>query len=63
MEFGDCTRVYKDHTHSVAGIIENEGLVYTSCGDGIARCFDAKSGALKRSFKGHEGAINCLKVF
>ncbi len=85
MEFGDCTRTYKEHGHSVSSIIENDGLgkkkflkidyfilsyskpfivllVYTACGDGNARCFDAKSGALKRTFKGHTGALNCLKV-
>lgn len=37
-------------------------LVYTGCGDSHARCFDAKSGALKRTFKGHTGSINCLRV-
>ena len=26
MEFGDCTRSYKEHTHSVSAIIENDGL-------------------------------------
>lgn len=26
MEFGDCTRTYKEHTHSVSAIIENDGL-------------------------------------
>lgn len=26
MEFGDCTRIYKEHTHSVSAIIENQGL-------------------------------------
>lgn len=62
MEFADCTRVYKDHTHSVPALIEHEGLVFTACGDTFARCFDGKSGALKRTFKGHKGAINCLRV-
>lgn len=37
-------------------------LVYTACGDGVARVFDAKSGALKREFKGHEKAIYALQV-
>jgi WD40 repeat protein len=37
-------------------------IVYTACGDTNARCFDAKSGALKRTFKGHTGSINCLRV-
>lgn len=37
-------------------------LVYTACGDGIARTFDAKSGALKREFKGHEKAIYAIQV-
>jgi WD40 repeat protein len=63
MEFAECTRVYKEHTHSVSSLIEHEGLVFTGCGDTYARCFDAKSGALKRTFKGHKGAINCLRVF
>ena len=37
-------------------------LVYTACGDGIARTYDAKSGALKREFKGHEKAIYAIQV-
>ncbi len=36
--------------------------VYTSCGDGIARAYDAKSALLKRSFKGHNGSVNCIRV-
>ena len=36
--------------------------VYTGCGDTIARCFDVKSGALKRTFKGHTGSVNSLRV-
>ncbi len=36
--------------------------VITGCGDGLARCFDAKSGALRRSFKGHDATINALQV-
>ena len=35
-------------------------LVFTGCGDGVARAYDAKSATLKRIFQGHEGAINCL---
>ena len=35
-------------------------IVWTACGDSIARAFDAKSGALKRSFVGHEAAVNCM---
>ena len=34
--------------------------VFTGCGDGVARAYDAKSATLKRIFQGHEGAINCL---
>ena len=37
-------------------------LVYTGCGDGVARCFDAKSGSLVRLFKGHTASVNCLRV-
>ena len=36
--------------------------MFTGCGDGVLRAYDAKSGALKRVYTGHEGAINCLKV-
>ena len=40
-------------------------LVYTASGDGVARMYDAKSGALKRSFKTTESemlAMNALQV-
>ncbi len=36
--------------------------VFSSCGDGIARCYDAKSAGLKRSMKNHKGCINGLRV-
>ena len=36
--------------------------VYTGSGDTIARMFEAKSGTLKRTFKGHENAIVCVEV-
>lgn len=36
--------------------------VYTGSGDAIARMFEAKSGTLKRAFKGHENAIVCVEV-
>ena len=36
--------------------------VYTGCGDGIARCFDAKAGTLKRTFKGHESTVGSSLV-
>jgi len=34
--------------------------VWTACGDSIARAYDAKTGNLKRSFIGHQAAVNCL---
>lgn len=37
-------------------------VVFTGCGDGIARAYDAKSATLRRFYQGHEGAINCLVV-
>ena len=37
-------------------------LVWTACGDSIVRAFDAKSGALKRQFVGHEAAVNCMAI-
>ena len=39
-----------------------KGLVVTGCGDGIVRCFDAKSGHLLRTFEGHEGSIMALQM-
>ena len=36
--------------------------MWTACGDSIARAYDAKSGTLKRSFVGHEAAVNCLVI-
>lgn len=36
--------------------------VFTGCGDNHGRAFDAKSGALKRTYTGHECAISCLQV-
>ena len=37
-------------------------IVFTGSGDKTARAYDAKTGVLKRSFKGHTYAINCLAV-
>ena len=34
--------------------------MFTGCGDGVARAYDAKSATLKRVYEGHESAINCL---
>lgn len=75
---GDCTRIYKGHHHSVSCIqIENglgkvplisvdsevvSSLVFTGCGDAIVRCFDARSGVLRRAYKSHALAINCIQV-
>jgi WD40 repeat protein len=83
-EFGECTRIFKDHGHSVPQFIIEDGLrnilkskttllineickrkyllVLSACGDGIARCYDAKSANLKRSMKNHKGCINGLRV-
>lgn len=36
--------------------------VYTGCGDTQARCYDLKSAVLKRTFKGHTGSVNSLRV-
>ena len=36
--------------------------MWTACGDSIVRAFDAKSGAIKRSFVGHEAAVNCMTL-
>ena len=34
--------------------------MYTGCGDGIARAYNALSAALLRQYVGHRNAINCL---
>ena len=34
----------------------------TGCGDGVVRCFDAKSGHLLRTFSGHDGAIMAIQT-
>ncbi len=36
--------------------------VFTGCGDAVARVYDAKSGAIKRTLIGHEFAINSIQV-
>ena len=81
-EFGDCTRKYTGHKHSVICMKFDKGtrefrferflyvdlflilivLVFTGCGDGIIRAYDAKSGQLKRVFQGHEGAVNTIVI-
>ena len=37
-------------------------LVYTGCGDALIRCFDARSGVVKRTLKSHSLAVNCIQV-
>ncbi len=37
-------------------------LVFTGCGDAIVRCFEARSGVIKRAFKSHALAITCIQV-
>jgi WD repeat-containing protein 86 len=37
-------------------------LVFTGCGDALVRCFDARSGVVKRSLKSHTLAVNCIQV-
>ena len=34
--------------------------MFTGCGDGIVRAYDAKSATLRKEFVGHEGSVNCL---
>lgn len=37
-------------------------LVFTGCGDALIRCFDARSGVVKRTLKSHTLAVNCIQV-
>merc|ERR1719510_2378278 len=39
-----------------------DNTLWTACGDSIVRAFDAKSGTIKRSFVGHEAAVNCMTL-
>ena len=34
--------------------------MYTGCGDGTARAYNAMSSALLRRFVGHTSAVNCM---
>jgi WD40 repeat protein len=36
--------------------------VFTGCGDGVVRAYDAKSSQLRRVYTGHEGAVNCIQI-
>jgi len=40
----------------------DKNILWTACGDSIVRAFDAKSGAIKRQFVGHEAAVNCMML-
>ncbi len=37
-------------------------VVFTGCGDGVVRAYDARTAQLKRTYNGHEGAVNCMMV-
>lgn len=37
-------------------------VVFTACGDCLARCFDSRTGTLLREFKGHEGIVTNVQV-
>jgi hypothetical protein len=53
--------LFVDEMHEVQTNITHVAVV-TGCGDGIARCFDAKTGVMKRTLKGHEVSINTIQV-
>ncbi|GFU05063.1 WD repeat-containing protein 86 [Trichonephila clavipes] len=57
MDFGECIKVYRDHTHSVTCINYLDGYVFTGCADTYSRMFKAKTGECKRVFKGHTKTI------
>ena len=77
-EHGDNTVVYKGHGLSVTQAKFYKGLgnkrnvyffnhatfplVITGCGDGVVRCYDAKSGHLLRTYGGHEGTIMAIQM-
>eukprot|EP00095_Tigriopus_kingsejongensis_P008984 maker-scaffold1944_size24254-snap-gene-0.5 protein:Tk08984 transcript:maker-scaffold1944_size24254-snap-gene-0.5-mRNA-1 annotation:"hypothetical protein CAPTEDRAFT_115707" len=72
-EFGDNTVNYTGHSMSVTVMKFFKGLreylhvltlallLITGCGDGVIRCYDAKSGHLLRTFSGHPGAVVALQ--
>jgi len=60
VEFGDCTRTYKGHKHTIICLHFQDGLLFTGSGDNNIKAFESKSGICKRTFSGHTGAVNCI---
>ena len=48
------------HTRCENGLFFS--AVVTGCGDGVVRCFDAKSGHLLRTYSGHPGAVLAIHM-
>lgn len=59
---GGEVKVFKGGERSITLLYLKGQILFTGCGDGIARAYDAKSATIKRIFQGHEGAINCISV-
>ncbi|CAG0883201.1 unnamed protein product [Cyprideis torosa] len=59
----DCLQTYRDHEHSITSIRAEEGIVFTSCGDGHVRAFDGKSGQLLRKYRGHTACVVNLIIW
>ncbi len=36
--------------------------MFTGCGDGVVRAYDAKSGTMRKHYTAHEGAVNAIAV-
>ncbi|CAN8023803.1 unnamed protein product, partial [Ixodes persulcatus] len=60
--FGPSVLVFRFQLRAVEvfGFIKN--ILYTGSGDKVARMFEAKSGTLKRSFRGHDHGVVCIEV-
>ncbi|KAK3893899.1 hypothetical protein Pcinc_001124 [Petrolisthes cinctipes] len=63
-EFGDCTRTYKP-LHSEASVVclkFDHGILFVGYTDHSIRAYDAKSGAMKRDYRGHTDSVNSLAI-
>ncbi|KAL8587558.1 hypothetical protein ACOMHN_000964 [Nucella lapillus] len=61
-EFGENTRIYKGHKHTVSVIKVYDGMVFTGCGDAFCRVYDAKTGEVLRVMPGHDSTVTAMQL-
>ncbi|KXS19187.1 WD40 repeat-like protein [Gonapodya prolifera JEL478] len=57
-----CRRTISDHRAGVTSLAYTPGVLYSGAYDGTTKVFDAESGALIRSFRGHRMSVWALAV-